>query len=696
MSPTEPRWTAELVAQRLQNLQPIKRARRTDEASERLWAYREAAAVLASFDPDQLQPLGPPASVGEPALRQLLADCTVVYDAEQRPWSALRTPVRKAALRRLGSRDALKAALAANPTRLMDTQQTMLEAYISHTAPPLDKQNLEQLSSTLQVTRWLDGMLEGVPEYDEVRQRLERENLLKPFKFLVGDHFRGRQAELRELRDYVAVLPPNSKLQYVARGMREIFSLHEKPPLLIYGPGGMGKSTLLAKFILEHDEVDQYLRFPYVYLDFDRPGLAAEEPVSLLVEAVRQLGAQYPRVRTRAEAIREAWLRRLTPPSASVEQRAAQKSAPNIALPGITDRGRFLAEFGEFYAALEAPDRPFLLIMDTFEEVQYRSRDFVEALWTFLNELQAVIPRLRTVIAGRAPVRDFKTHDLPLTHLDPEAAQGFLEAQGVSDPDVARQVVQQLGGNPLSLKLAADVIEKEGSGPDGIQGLRTRSYFVFHVHENLIQGQLYRRILAHIHDEEVKKLAHPGLVLRRLTPELIATVLAKPCGVEVRDAAHAQRLFDELRREVSLVTPAEDGALRHRPDVRRVMIDLLRADQPAKVQQIHRRAVAFYYRGKDSAPARAEELYHRLSLGQKPSTLNKRWMDGVEEYLRNAIEELDPPAQTYLASRIGVELDESIWAEADLEAWERRTERRVQDLLRLDRPERARGITRAS
>ena len=36
--------------------------------------------------------------------------------------------------------------------------------------------------------------------------------------------------------------------------MQRITDLANAPPLLIFAPGGMGKSTLVAKFILEHAE----------------------------------------------------------------------------------------------------------------------------------------------------------------------------------------------------------------------------------------------------------------------------------------------------------------------------------------------------------------------------------------------------------------------------------------------------------
>ena len=57
---------------------------------------------------------------------------------------------------------------------------------------------------------------------------------------------------------------------------------------------------------------------------------------------------------------------------------------------------------------------------------------------------------------------------------------------------------KQVGGNPLNLKLAAQVARLEGAGNKGIEGLKTSSYFVFAAAEHVIQGQLYKRILDRI------------------------------------------------------------------------------------------------------------------------------------------------------------------------------------------------------
>ena len=60
------------------------------------------------------------------------------------------------------------------------------------------------------------------------------------------------------------------------------------------------------------------------------------------------------------------------------------------------------------------------------------------------------------------------------------------------------------------------------------------------------QAVLYERFLGHIADERVRELAHPGLVLRRVTPELVRSVLAGPCGLGAIDERQARQLPERL------------------------------------------------------------------------------------------------------------------------------------------------------
>lgn len=691
-SESAPGYANELLASKLKDLLG-------DELSDsdvRL-SYRKAASVLSYFDMRNIKPADGIRGDESEAQKSLYLDSQPVKDAKGRPYYMLRSEARRDALKRLENVENIRLALESNPTRSDDPLQKIMEAYIFQKAPPLENQSHQDLLRTLQVSEWFNGLVEGVPEPQTVLQRIEIENLLVSFRFLVGDHFRGRETELGKLAEYVGVMEAGSLSTLITRGYRYVFSLTEKPPLVIHGPGGVGKSTLLAKFILDHlllaapeaikdgqavSPDNEAQRFPFAYLDFDRASLIAEEPITLLIEAVRQLEIQFPDSAVSLKKLRDSWTRRIATRS------SRKRSGQSIPEPARVDnRTLFLDEFAEEMKPLTIGDKPLLFVMDTFEEVQYRSRAFVDELFDFLEQLQKRIPTLRTVLSGRAPIesKKFKTEDLAISIFDPQIAEGFLMSHGISDPELATLVATQVGGSPLTLKLAVELLRREEAGTKGIKNLKVRDSLLRRLEDGAIQVQLFTRILEHIHDPEVAKLAHPGLVLRRITPELILKVLAGPCGVEVKDQEQAKKLFEELSREVALVSQAGDNSLVHRTDLRKVMLEPLRKDKRDKVNEIHRNAVK-YYEVFDDAVSRAEEIYHRLSLGIERDILNERWQEGVQQYLGTAIEELPAKGKAFLAAKLRLEIDEAVWAEADLEDWEIHAEQRARDLLDLRQP----------
>jgi V8-like Glu-specific endopeptidase len=162
---------------------------------------------------------------------------------------------------------------------------------------------------------------------------------------------------------------------------------------------------------------------------------------------------------------------------------------------------------------------------------------------------------------------------------------------------------------------------------------------------------------------------------------LIWKVLAQPCGIEVTSEDQAEELFRQLKREVALVTSEPDGSLRQRQELRILMLDLLRSDNPEKVRRIHEAAVSYYQPRPLLAAERAEEIYHRLQLDQEPGVIDARWVDGLERYLASAFEEFSGRRLAYLATRLGVDVDDETRQLADLEDWEKITARDVQALF---------------
>jgi hypothetical protein len=626
--------------------------------------WYEAAAVLGTFIPDVLDVLTDGAAEPD-GLDALLAHSMHTVQPNGEPGWTLSAGARVATLRRLRERGRSRKAIDRNPAREDDLLGIALQRYIMGTAAPITSQaTLDEVTASRQACDWLRSAgFEGLPQPAELRQRVDWLSLLEPFQHLAGPFFRGREDELQTLRRYAGVQPPGSLTESGRRLVERVFSLTDKPPLLVSGPGGVGKSTLMARFILEHAQALEVDRFPFAYLDVERADVDAGEPLTLLAEAVRQLGIAYPHAYDSAQEIRNDWLELL-----------------RQGKPGLRSRAGALRDLGIFIERLGAADRPVLLIIDTFEVVQFRSQEAVDEIWRLLQDLQREVTRLRVCIVGRAPIANHTTQELRLNELDREAAVGYLQARGIVDRELARRLARQAGGSPLSLKLVADLAARE-HGEGAVQDLDTRGFLGLRAKQEVIQRQLYTRILGHIHDPDVRRLAHPGLVLRRLTPELICDVLAEPCGLKIQSFSEAQTLFDSLAREVSLVSTSSDGALVHRPDLRRLMLDLLVADEPEKARRIHALAVAYYEQRPLVPEERAEEIYHRLALGQSAEQIDPRWVPGVEPSIETAIPEFGGARRAYLAARLGFAVDDETREAAALEDWERITAPRARRLL---------------
>lgn len=650
--------TKKEVSDRLAGLR-VPAAKEAFEESPKLWAYRQAAAVLNSFDPALLRPFGAKRAGRNGDVFHLIGDTYIAYNAQGEPVWSLRNDIRRAALIRLGTRVQMKRALAANPKRSRETLQLVFESYIRGTAKPLTALLKDELSCALQSAQWLNGILPDIPSEEEIRKRLNVVSLKAPFHMLTGEHFRGRGAELEALRKFVFQHDPNAP-----------------PYLAICGVGGAGKSTLISKFILDHSDPIQGHgeQLAFVYLDFDRPTLSADQPITVLIEALRQLEIQLPDFAVRFQRVRES-----LQSSASSAQPTTSGMSVLVESEAEIASAYLPAYIQEFTTILKETRIPrLLLVLDTFEEVQYQGTEYTARIYSLLALLRRHFSGIVAVLVSRAPLLQPNTETVFVDELDPEAALGFVESHGITDARVAQQIVAKIGGNPLSLQLAVGVVRKEGK-------VTAKKLFAFDVQQELLQGQLYRRILQHIHNPNVRKLAHPGLVVRKIDPDVILHVLARPCEVKVKNRGEAEQLFSELKREDALVQLSEDGAVAHRDDVRQVMLNLLTRDSPKKVRRIHLAAIKFYS-SRLGTSARAEEIYHRLCLDQESSAVDRRWMDGIESHLRGAFAELPVRARRYLAAKLDIELDPNLWQSASLFDWEKRAEKQAIQMLRFGRP----------
>ncbi|WP_262387221.1 ATP-binding protein [Streptomyces sp. TRM49041] len=665
--------------------------------------YRQAACLLTSFDPKKLRLPGEREPTGR-AVTELAADCTATGMADRMEW-ALTPEVREEALRSLaGPEEALRVLehnIGASPEE-QGPERVCLNG-LRGEAPHTSGADTEELSDILQAVLWLSLVpgMSGQPDPGAVRHELELARILQPLERLVQAPFVGREEQLAELRRYLGDSAGGTAAGRAAA-----------PPVVVHGPGGMGKSTLLAHFLLDSLRTGEggnecggvrTFPFPFTYIDFERPTLSVHEPVTLVAETARQLGIQYPAFRAELDALADECQEAARGQRAD-EERVIElnRLAATRAGPGRLSSQQFLVMASERESALfrrvgevlrraVAPgDPPFVVVIDSFEEAQDRGSPALGRIWAAFLALHEVYPRLRVVISGRAPVghpaagalpREIELHDL-----DPEASVALLLSSGVADPELARVLAERVGGHPLSLRLAARAAALAGGDAASLRELigslpaRRRDFFR-RVDQMLVQGILYERILQHIPDADVRRLAHAGLVLRLITPEVVREVLAGPCGVAVPGPEKARRLFDALSR-LDLVEPAAGPeSVRVRSDVRAIMLRLADRDPASVSDEVERSAVA-YYAGRDGLQARAEEIYHRLRLDEDPRTVEGRWLPGVERLLAGAQDELSPRAAALLtAHRHGERASDLVMAEADQEDWERIAAREVEDLL---------------
>lgn len=662
-------------------------------------AYREAASLMSRFDPARLKLPGEEEPSGAAGV-ELLRDCRAVGARNTFSW-VLKSEVRDTALRGFAGPERARLALLANLEQVPPGPgpEHAALAYLDGKPPKLAHQRPDELTHALQAVLWLAQVpgITGIPESGELQQLLDRARLMQPLELLGRSSFQGRTEELARLRAYIGLPTP------LRDEFTQALGTGTKRPVLVHGPTGVGKSALLAAF-LRDALCDFPTSFPFAYVDFARPTLSVHEPATLIAEMARQLRVQFPEHHADFDALAHACeetvgLQRAEEGTvdelygfATTRATMAPLSESGVhALAGARE-GMLAAQLATLVVqAVGVPagkQPPLVLVIDSFEEAQYSGSPELGRMWGVWAALQRVHPRLRTVVAGRLlkqhPARVVEPLNIELNDLDPEASVALLLSCGVTDERLTEKLADRVGGNPLSLMLAARAAEQEGDRGESLNELieslpRRRFHFFRKVDRMLIQGTLYDRILRHIGDEDVRALAQAGMALRTITPGLIRAVLAEPCGLTVDSDLEAERLF-ELYSRLDLVESAGPGTIRHRADLRATMLRLADRARADVMRAVGQRAVAFYT-AREGLEPRAEEIYHRLRLNESPREVELRWLPGVERFLVGADQDMAGRSAAYLAGRFGGHIPDEVMAEADQEDWERIAAREVKDLL---------------
>jgi hypothetical protein len=574
----------------------------------------EELAVKATFDLEQDVPAEQREAV------------TVVSDqlsdrGGRQEWM-LKESARVKALARVLRRGGLAATgvVRARTGRPSDSAiQRVLDVILRGEAVNLDALDEDELLAALHVGRWcaVAGSLAGVPslgrELDRewIEGRLALIETLRPIREITADGCVGREAELERMREYV--------------GGPSRANLAARPPLLVYGVGGVGKSTLIAQFLLElagrPDPV------AWAYLDLDRPSLSSYNPLVLLTDLIRQVGAQHPQIRR------------------FLDYRGSEafEGSHGVGLEGADfESWRALAP-RVANAVNDSSEGRLVVVLDTYEELQRAdltggTRSAGERLYGMFAILADYTDRFRLVVSGRAPALTFVAstttgaeQNLQVAAFDGPAATRVLEhlyekelgrvpeneppADRRLDPVLADEVVDTVGGTPLTLRLAARVLALEGEA--GLDDAAARAAVVGRVTDEFVTGFLYHRILGHIRAgdlkdrETLRQVATASLALRLVTPELLRAVIFPALGRPDLDAAV---MLPGLLAETALADN-QDGAARLRDELRGPALLALRYDKPELVDAVHQRAAA-YYQSHPTLPGSAVELaYHRLAIG---------------------------------------------------------------------------------
>lgn len=431
--------------------------------------------------------------------------------------------------------------------------------------------------------------------------------------------------------------------------------------VLIQGPGGMGKSLLVSRFVADLLGAPTGRPTALFHIDFDRRDLQEARPASILAEFVRQAPRWLQDARQResatqfAASLQHVQSQQYQGISRSIESTGGLASSRlegliNTLLPSSDEPARFIifadsAEqvFGFDDVAADSPRVVAQNLADALRERQWQGRAPTQVM---------------VIYGSRYFPNDWPDQPSTLIELDAftqAEARSYLHAEvDRADAKASREsvdaVIRAVGRSPLALRFAARLLAGEDARTDPqtwVEAARNDP--------ERIQATLYDRVIKRLRDPQLRKLAFPGLLLRRLTPAVVARVLAEPCGLDV-DATAAEELIERSAELGQLFyrDPSDPypGAVWHRQDVRSLMLpDLDGTIDPEVIREVNLAAVRFYA-NRDDDVSRAEELYHRLRLDQDGQDLDSRWTEAAGERLRRAQNEFPARARTYLRTRL--------------------------------------------
>ncbi len=212
---------------------------------------------------------------------------------------------------------------------------------------------------------------------------------------------------------------------------------------------------------------------------------------------------------------------------------------------------------------------------------------------------------------------------LELPELDDDAAADMLQAlDGKLARDICDRIVRAIGGHPLHLILVQKHISElspteraellDELDTKGLRGANS-DFVIRTLYSRFLDRFRARNLPNTLTINDLKRLAHPGLLLRQVTARLLQEVVAPAAKVDLPDLDTAKQALKALREQVWMVTAGDEHeSVRHRPDVRRVMLPLMLDTDSPIVAEVLDRAIAWHE--KESGPRWKEEAGYLRAL----------------------------------------------------------------------------------
>lgn len=592
------------------------------------------AALVHQFDPlELLPPTASPALVAR-TLAILARDSTEVEWLRRDGTARIMWRLDPNARRRELARLAAEGTLASTPAQPVEGDtfarylRLALEGKLtSNDVPAADR------DSAVAAAGFATDALRGTVKRDlgqvrgELRALLSQQAEVSRSRVILAGRLVGRTEERAVLDAFLlsGAIPVGDAL---ARPLTPTVTV---PVYLLTGLPGSGKSALVADLVRRRrnelesiaawlpDSLNRLLgatalrlsgraitKGPVVLLDLDRPAITLGGPLEWTAEVMRQIGHGAPRLASRLGEER-ARLR-----DAQAALRASSGLEGTSALAAVADLKDALATV---LADEGLAGSTLLLVIDTFEEAIIRSfppRDGGIAATIFgrllewadsLAMLEAgagpLFESVRVVASGREkpPLAEAELGAWFAAHrtvgpLDPVSAAQFLRQRDVGrrfDRDRAARAVAFVGGHPLTLILLERYARN--LGPEEIDAAIEKGRIGAVMGAEDATRSLYWRFLLRLHVDDdpdgsqaalLRAAAVPGLVLREVTPDLLREVVVPAAGLGQLSPDAAGRLFDRLASQYWLVDPvAGRTAVRHRPDLRRLMLPMILGDADA-------------------------------------------------------------------------------------------------------------------